>query len=253
MPLTDYDTVILDIEGTITPITFVKEVLFPFVTRGLDAYLDRAWGSDDLRTYIAQLREQARKDVQDSMTGAVLIPTETEAPAEEIKEAVKKNIHWQMAADRKIGALKSFQGFMWKDGYLSGELLGQVYDDVVPALEKWRKAGKKIYIYSSGSVAAQKLLVKYTDKGDLMEYFSGYFDTTVGLKVESESYKAIAREIGKEHDLGHILFITDNIKEVIASKEAGYQVVIADRPGNAPLGPESAAFQIVTAFDQIEH
>ncbi|KAF7731645.1 Enolase-phosphatase E1 [Apophysomyces ossiformis] len=252
MALSDYDTVVLDIEGTITPITFVKEVLFPYVTRGLDAYLDRAWGTEDLNNYIAQLREQARKDVQDKVGDAVLIPTETEASPEEIKAAIKKNIHWQMAADRKIGALKSFQGFMWKDGYLSGELLGQVYDDVVPALDTWRAAGKKIYIYSSGSIAAQKLLVGYTNKGDLSEYFSGYFDTTIGLKVEPESYKAIAREIGKENDPSRILFVTDNIKEVIASKQAGFQVVISDRPGNAPLGPESEAFKIVTSFDQIQ-
>ncbi|KAI9018598.1 2,3-diketo-5-methylthio-1-phosphopentane phosphatase [Phycomyces nitens] len=245
--MANYDTVVLDIEGTITPITFVKDILFPFVTQGLDSFLDRTWGSEDLKKYIDQLREQAKKDVENGVPEAVLIPTEG---SEEIKAAIKKNIGWQMAADRKIGALKAFQGYMWKEGYSSGELRGQVYDDVVPALNKWRDSGKKIYIYSSGSVPAQKLLVGYSDKGNLMEYFSGYFDTTIGLKTEVQSYVNIAKDISK--DPKQILFVTDNIKETIAAHQAGFQVVISDRPGNALLGPESAAFKIVTAFDQIQ-
>ncbi|CDH51237.1 enolase-phosphatase e1 [Lichtheimia corymbifera JMRC:FSU:9682] len=242
----DYDTVILDIEGTITPITFVKNTLFPFVTNGLDAFLDRTWGSQDLNQYISLLREQVNKDVENKLPGAVVIPMEGD---DDIKKAVKQNIEWQMAADRKIGALKAFQGYMWKEGYASGELKGEVYDDVVPRLNQWRDAGKKICIYSSGSVPAQKLLVGYSDKGDLMPYFSGYFDTSVGLKVEASSYTRIAQEINQEP--ARILFVSDNIKEIQAAKEAGYQVVISDRPGNAPLGPESKEFKIITSFDQI--
>ncbi|KAI8370432.1 2,3-diketo-5-methylthio-1-phosphopentane phosphatase [Radiomyces spectabilis] len=250
MASTEYNSVVLDIEGTITPITFVKEVLFPYVTRGLDAFLDRTWGSDDLKEYIQLLREQAHQDVQNKVSpAAVEIPTEEKSSAAEVKDAVKKNIQWQMAMDRKIGALKAFQGFMWREGYKSGELRGEIYDDVVPALDRWLTS-KKIYIYSSGSVPAQKLLVGHSTKGDLSKYFSGYFDTTVGLKTEVQSYKAIAQEIG-ETDPQRILFVSDNIKEIQAAKEAGYQVVISDRPGNAPLGPESAAFQIVTTFAKI--
>ncbi|CAO3631034.1 unnamed protein product [Mucor fragilis] len=205
------DTVILDIEGTITPITFVKETLFPYVTSGLSAFLDRTWETDELKKQVELLREQAKKDVDANMDQAVLIPTESEASADQIKSAVIETISWQMKADRKIGALKSFQGYMWKEGYESGVLRGVVYDDVVPALDQWKAAGKKIYIYSSGSVPAQKLLVGYSTKGDLMGYFSGYFDTTVGLKTESASYKNIAQLIGKENDTKSILFVTDNI------------------------------------------
>ncbi|KAK4518135.1 uncharacterized protein ATC70_001486 [Mucor velutinosus] len=249
--MANYDTVILDIEGTITPITFVKEALFPYVTSGLSAFLDRTWKTDELKKQIELLREQAKKDVDAKMEQAVNIPTESEASAEQIKFAVIETISWQMKADRKIGALKSFQGYMWKEGYESGVLRGVVYDDVVPALDQWKVAGKKIYIYSSGSVPAQKLLVGYSTKGDLMSYFSGYFDTAVGLKTESASYKNIAQQIGKENDTKSILFVTDNINEIFAATEAGYQVVISDRPGNAPLGPESKQFKIVTSFDQI--
>ena len=160
-------------------------------------------------------------------------------------------------------------------------------------MDQWKAAGKKIYIYSSGSVPAQKLLVGYSTKGDLMsvslflykrhtlninfffflkkKYFSGYFDTSVGLKTESASYENIAQQIGKENNTESILFVTDNINgslialniylstksnifcnlEIFAATKAGYQVVISDRPGNAPLGPESKEFKIVTSFDQI--
>ncbi|OBZ82677.1 Enolase-phosphatase E1 [Choanephora cucurbitarum] len=248
--MSEYDTVIVDIEGTITPITFVKETLFPYVTSGLSAFLDRTWDSEELKHHIQLLREQAKQDVEANISEAVLIPTESETSIDQVKEAVKKTIEWQMKADRKIGALKSFQGFMWKEGYESGVLRGVVYDDVVPAFDQWKAAGKKIYIYSSGSVPAQKLLVGYSTKGDLSSYFSGYFDTSIGLKVESQSYKNIAEQI-KEDQHHRILFITDNIKEVLAASEAGYQVVISDRPGNALLGPESEPFKIVTSFDQI--
>lgn len=249
--MANYDTVILDIEGTITPITFVKETLFPYVTSGLSAFLDRTWETNELKSQIELLREQAKKDVDTKIDQAIIIPSESEASVADIKSAVVETIVWQMKADRKIGALKSFQGYMWKEGYESGVLRGVVYDDVVPVLDQWKAAGKKIYIYSSGSVPAQKLLVGYSTKGDLMSYFSGYFDTSVGLKTESASYENIAQQIGKENNTESILFVTDNINEIFAATKAGYQVVISDRPGNAPLGPESKEFKIVTSFDQI--
>ncbi|KAI7866901.1 2,3-diketo-5-methylthio-1-phosphopentane phosphatase [Spinellus fusiger] len=246
MALSTYDTVIVDIEGTITPITFVKDVLFPYVTNNLEAFLNREWDTD-MEHHVELLREQAKTDIACGMT-ITSIPTEAVATREEIKAIVKENIIYQVAVDRKVSALKSFQGYMWKEGYFSGELLGQIYDDVVPALDKWTKENKSLYIYSSGSVPAQKLLVGYSDKGDLTKYFHGYFDTAMGLKVEKQSYLNIAAEINK--DPSTILFITDSIYESIAARKAGYQVIISDRPGNAPL-PPNTDFKIVTAFDQI--
>ncbi|CAO3577555.1 unnamed protein product [Absidia cylindrospora] len=245
---TNYNTVILDIEGTITPISFVKEILFPYVTGRLDVFLDRVWGTSELEHHIQILREQAEKDVVAGIEGALLIPTT--CTTENIKAAVKQNIKWQMASDRKIGALKSFQGFMWKEGYESGDILGIVYDDVVPALQKWQSEGKKIYIYSSGSVPAQKLLISHTKQGDLSKYFSGYFDTSVGLKVEKQSFMNIANELGIS-DTKSILFVTDNIHEIYAADQAGLQVAIADRPGNAPLGLVDPSIKIVTSFDSL--
>ncbi|KAG1289672.1 hypothetical protein G6F66_009297 [Rhizopus arrhizus] len=248
--MSNYDTVVVDIEGTITPITFVKETLFPYVVSGCKSFLDRTWDLPELKSYIELLREQAEKDVKDNVPEAVLIPTESEGSAEEIKSSIIKNIEWQVKADRKIGALKAFQGYMWKEGYESGELRGVIYDDVVPKFDQWISQGKKIYIYSSGSVPAQKLLVSFSTKGDLTNYFSGYFDTTIGLKVQTESYEAIAKEINKSSH--SILFVSDNIKEIVAAHQAGYQVVISDRPGNAPLDVESEQFKVITSFDQID-
>ncbi|KAL1936751.1 hypothetical protein VTP01DRAFT_885 [Rhizomucor pusillus] len=250
MSSASYDVVVLDIEGTITPITFVKDTLFPYVTTGLDAFLDRSWGSDSLKEYVELLRKQAEKDVNEAIKEAVLIPADTDASVDEVKEAIKQNIRWQMAADRKIGALKAFQGYMWKEGYENGQLKGDIYDDVLPRLDQWRADGKKIYIYSSGSVPAQKLLVGYSVKGNLLKYFDGYFDTTIGLKVEKKSYDNIAKEIGLAPD--RILFVSDNVKEIQAAKEAGYQVIISDRPGNARLDASSRKeFTVITSFDQI--
>ncbi|KAM3580642.1 enolase-phosphatase E1 [Umbelopsis sp. WA50703] len=205
-----YNTVILDIEGTTTPITFVKDVLFPYVTSGLYKFLTDTWASAELKQHIDLLRQQAELDAEAGMKQAVLIPDDTHGNADQVKAAVQQSIEWQMREDRKIGALKSFQGFMWKKGYDSGELLGQVYDDVVPALDRWKHNGCKIYIYSSGSVPAQKLLFGHSDKGDLLPYFSGHFDTSIGSKIESSSYNAIAQDISTQPS--EILFVSDNVK-----------------------------------------
>ncbi|KAF9156926.1 hypothetical protein DFQ26_009167 [Actinomortierella ambigua] len=146
-----------------------------------------------------------------------------------------------MQADRKIGALKDFQGYMWAEGYANGDLLGDVYDDVTKAFDQWKENGKKLYIYSSGSVPAQKLLFGYTTKGDLLH---------VGLKVEAESYTKIAQDIGVEPS--KILFLSDNIHEIKAAKKAGMQAIVVDRPGNAELSSEDRANHlVVTSFSDI--
>ncbi|KAL1918686.1 uncharacterized protein VTP21DRAFT_2708 [Calcarisporiella thermophila] len=245
-----YDVVVLDIEGTTTPITFVHDCLFPYVLENIEEFLEKNWGTDELKHYIRLLREQAEKDVEEKMENALPIPLETDTNSAQVKRAVIDCIRWQMSIDRKIGALKSFQGYMWKSAYNSGSLKGVIYNDVVPALEKWREQGKKIYIYSSGSVPAQKLLFGYSDKGDLLHYFSGHYDTSIGLKVERESYEKIAKDIGINPT--RILFVSDNIHEIVAANEAGFQTAISDRPGNAPLTEEARQkHRVVTSFLQL--
>ncbi|CAG8484471.1 2881_t:CDS:2 [Ambispora gerdemannii] len=233
--MTTCNIVLLDIEGTTTPISFIHDCLFPYVTENLTGFLKENWNSSEFQSYIQLLREQALKDVENGMTDAVIIPKESESDVKSIQHAVTNNIQWQMRVDRKIAALKSFQGYMWKSGFVSGELKGVIYDDVVTAFKQWKDAGINIYIYSSGSVAAQKLLFAYSDKGNLSEYIDGYFDTTIGSKLESQSYLNIYNEIGIQSPPSSILFLSDNINEIIAAKKAGLQTAIVERPGNPPL------------------
>ncbi|KAF9965871.1 hypothetical protein BGZ70_003916 [Mortierella alpina] len=251
--LRPYDLVISDIEGTTTPIVFVKENLFPYVTSKLAEFLKRNWSSEEMRENIEALRVQpmlrpllpkAERDVAEGLPEAVAIAKDSsEVTAEKVQEDVIASIAWQMKADRKIGALKAFQGYMWKEGYANGDLKGALYEDVVPAFDQWKDEGKKLYIYSSGSIPAQKLLFGHSEKGDLLHYFSGHYDTTTGQKIEAESYSKIAANIGVNPE--RALFLSDNIHEINAAKKAGFQAVVVDRPGNDPLSDEDRASNIV--------
>ncbi|KAF9994992.1 Enolase-phosphatase E1 [Entomortierella chlamydospora] len=239
-----YDAVVSDIEGTTTPIVFVKEILFPFVTSKLSEFLKKNWSSKEMKKAVEELRVQAAKDVADGLPDATLIATESaDISTEKVHEDVIASITWQMKADRKIAALKTFQGYMWKEGYTNGDLKGEIYEDVIPALDQWKNEGKKLYIYSSGSIEAQKLLFGFSEKGDLLHYFSGHYDTTIGQKIESESYTKIASDIGLSPN--RILFLSDNIHEIVAAKKAGFQAVVTDRPGNATLSEEDRKDNIV--------
>ncbi|KAF9355762.1 hypothetical protein BGX26_006162 [Mortierella sp. AD094] len=239
-----YDVVVSDIEGTTTPIVFVKENLFPYVVSKLPEFLKRNWSNEEMKNAVEELRVQAAKDVADGLPDAISIATESaDISAEKVQEDVIASIGWQMKADRKIGALKAFQGYMWKEGYANGDLKGEIYEDVIPAFDQWKNEGKKLYIYSSGSIAAQKLLFGFSEKGDLLHYFSGHYDTTIGHKIEAESYTKIASDIGLSPN--RILFLSDNIHEIVAAKKAGFQAVVTDRPGNATLSEEDRKDNIV--------
>ncbi|RIA86718.1 HAD-like domain-containing protein [Glomus cerebriforme] len=217
-----YKCVLLDIEGTTTPISFVHDRLFPYVKNNLINFLNENWNSPELQEQIQLLREQATKD---------------------IKKAIIQNIQWQMKINRKVGALKSFQGFMWKSGYESGELKGEIFDDVLDALKKWKEIGIKIYIYSSGSISAQKYLFKNSDKGDLLVYIDGHFDTSIGSKMEKSSYVIIAKEI--QFEPNEILFLSDNVKEISAAKSVGYQTAIIERKNNLPLSDDDRKDNVI--------
>ncbi|KAI1297748.1 hypothetical protein EDD11_006987 [Mortierella claussenii] len=246
-----YDVIVSDIEGTTTPIVFVKENLFPYVASKLPEFLVKNWSSNEMKEAVEALRVQANKDIADGLSAATPIATESaDVPSEKVQQDVIASIAWQMQADRKIGALKAFQGYMWKEGYGNGDLKGALYEDVISAFDAWKAEGKKLYIYSSGSIAAQKLLFGFSEKGDVLHYFSGHFDTTTGPKVEAGSYTKIAADIGVEP--ARILFLSDNIHEIVAAKKAGLQTVLTDRPGNAPLTTEDRASNfIVKSFLEI--
>jgi len=177
-------------------------------------------------------------------------------------EAFEAHVKDLVSQDLKIPYLKSLQGYLWLSGYESGELKCPLFSDVYPAVRKWVDKNMKVVIYSSGSIAAQKLLFQYTnveeqvakgsEKGDLRPLIGGYFDTTTaGMKVEKTSYEKIVGEVGGHAD--EFLFLSDNVREVEAAKEAGMKAVVVVRDGNAPLtGDEERRNMLVHSFAELE-
>lgn len=244
----DVSIVLLDIEGTTTSISFVKNELFPYVRREVGAYLERTWDTDETKQDVAALSRQIEEDVAAGLAGIQPLPGTGEQEA--VIAALVANVEAMMDADRKVAPLKTLQGHMWRRAYKDGTVAGHVYDDVIPALEKWRALGKRICIYSSGSVAAQKLLFGHSCHGDLLHFFSGHFDTSVGAKVDAQSYRSIASDLSCTP--GEVLFITDLDKEAFAADEAGMRVVVSVREGTAPLTQACLdAFPTITSFAEL--
>ncbi|XP_011305649.1 enolase-phosphatase E1 [Fopius arisanus] len=236
--------VVVDIEGTTTSISFVKETLFPYVREHLKDYIEKNWDNAEFKEDLEKLKEQVKKDETDKVEGLVAIISGT---PEEEKETLVKNVLWQMDNDRKTGALKQLQGHMWREAYKSGAVKGHVYDDVPKALESWTSASKKIYVYSSGSVEAQKLLFGHSCHGDLLPHFSDYFDTEIGAKVDSSSYKAILSKLSASPS--DVIFLTDVAKEAKAASEAGLSSILVIREGNEPLSvEEKSSYPTIQSF-----
>lgn len=235
--------ILLDIEGTTTPIKFVYEVLFPFARQHVKEFIQQHRESANVRADIVALKAEYLADVENGEKP----PAWRDDSDESWLESVTAYFHWQMKQDRKSTALKSLQGKIWEAGYLSGHLLSQVYPDVPPAFERWRKQEKNIYIYSSGSILAQKLLFAHTTYGDLSGYINDYFDTTTGPKRAAASYLAIAEKIALP--AGEVLFLSDVTAELDAARGAGMQTTLCVRPGNAEV--ESTTHPTVRTFDVV--
>eukprot|EP00897_Mesotaenium_endlicherianum_P000305 jgi/Mesen1/10275/ME000785S09552 len=237
--------IVLDIEGTTTPISFVADVLFPYARSNVGPHLRSTYGTPETQADIQLLREQVELDLAAQVAGAVPVPPQ-EAGQEAVVAALEQNVAAMIAADRKITALKQLQGHIWRVGYAKGELLGEFFEDVPQALSQWHQAASKIYIYSSGSREAQRLIFGYTNVGDLRPYLSGYFDTTTGPKREARSYAEIALSVGVDSPAS-ITFCTDILEEAVAAKAAGVNAVLLSRPGNAPV-PSNHGFRVLTSL-----
>lgn len=227
--------ILLDIEGTTTPISFVHDVLFPYSRLHLKPYLEQHAASPELQRDLARLADEHAVDVKDGQQPPPL---------------VEQYVYWLIDRDRKSPALKSLQGKIWKQGYLDGSLTSPVFPDVVPAMERWQSAGIAIGIFSSGSVLAQKLLFEHTEAGDLTRYISHYFDTGIGQKGESESYQRIASSLSL--DPNEILFISDVVGELEAASNAGIKTLLCIRPGN-PIQSGRERFQRMESFAGIDY
>ena len=213
---------LLDIEGTTTPIEFVHQVLFPYARARVRDYLQSHATDEDLRADTELLR---REHATESPRPADLPPWD---PATELKSA-EAFVYWLMDRDRKSTGLKSLQGKIWEAGYRAGELKGkgEVYADVRPALARWHQAGKRIAIFSSGSVQAQRNLFANTIAGDLSGFLSGYFDTTTGSKRDAHSYQRIATELRCRPE--EVLFVSDVSAELDAARGAGMRTALCVR------------------------
>ena len=207
--------ILTDIEGTTSSIAFVFEVLFPYAKQHLPVYV-RACAADHPQAAVLQaVRDEAG---------------EPEADAERVISILAQWMH----DDVKATSLKTLQGLVWQAGYASGEIKGHVYADAVAALQAWHQQGYALYVYSSGSIQAQKLIFGCSVAGDLTPMFSGYFDTTSGHKRERESYARIAQAI--KLPAAQILFLSDVVEELDAAAASGMQTCgLARELGAQPL------------------
>ncbi|KAJ4981552.1 hypothetical protein NE237_032389 [Protea cynaroides] len=240
--------IVLDIEGTTTPISFVTDVLFPYARDNVGKHLYSTYDTEETQDDIKLLRAQVEEDLHQGVVGAVPMPTNVGGKDEVIASLVA-NVEAMIKADRKITGLKQLQGHIWRTGFQNSELEGVVFEDVPAAFQKWHAVGIKVYIYSSGSREAQRLLFGHSNYGDLRKYLCGFFDTTIGNKKETRSYFEISQSLGVDEP-SDILFVTDVIQEAVAAKAAGLEVIISVRPGNGPL-PENHGFKTVQSFVEI--
>lgn len=218
--------IVTDIEGTTSAISFVHDVLFPYATRELPAFVR----DNESITDVAELLDDARREAGE--------------PGADTERVIEILLAW-IAEDRKATPLKALQGHVWRHGYERGDFTGHVYDDAADRLRRWSVSGIALYVYSSGSTGAQKLLFGFSDAGDLRPLFSGYFDTRIGHKKEAESYLRIIREIGVPAD--EILFLSDVAEELDAARDAGMQTCQLVRDDDVSIG----SHPIARDFDEV--
>lgn len=212
-------TILTDIEGTTSSIAFVRDVLFPYARRELPRFVRERGNEPEVRRWLD------------------LVATEGGGICSD--DVVVETLQGWIDQDRKHTALKALQGMLWRDGYERGDFRGHVYADAAAALRGWHAEGRRLAVFSSGSVAAQKLLFGHSEAGDLAALFDGFFDTGIGSKRDADSYRRIAQAL--QQMPGDIVYLSDVIAELDAAREAGLQTVLLDRREDYPLPRENAA------------
>lgn len=236
--------ILLDIEGTTTPIAFVSDVLFPYARVHLRGHLEQHAGVPEYETLLGRLKDDREAERQRGEA----VPAWVDAPDAARRAAAAAYVDWLMDRDRKSPPLKELQGRIWELGFHHGELVGEVFPDVPPALRRWHARGLPVAIYSSGSVQAQQLLFRHSSAGDLTRFLRAYFDTGVGAKADPDSYRGIARAIGRPP--ASMLFLSDSARELAAARAAGMQVRLSIRPGNS-APPADHDFPSIASFDEV--
>jgi len=224
-----YPVILTDIEGTTSSITFVKDVLFPYARERIAAFVRGHADEPDVAAQIAATAQEASVDACD------------------LDAVCDVLLRW-IDEDRKATPLKALQGMVWKEGYESGAFVAHVYPDAYDALRRYHAEGRRLYVYSSGSVAAQRLYFAHTTCGDLSPLFCGYFDTTIGPKREASSYRRIAGQIGAPP--GEIVFFSDIEAELDAAADAGMATRLLRRHSEGAQ-PAASRHLAATGFDEI--
>ncbi|MGZ5010249.1 MAG: acireductone synthase [Methylobacter sp.] len=219
--------IVTDIEGTTSSILFVKDVLFPYARANLAGYVQRHADAPQVKP----LLDDVRKEVGSELS---------------IEQVIAQLIQW-IDEDKKVTPLKSLQGLIWEAGYRQGDFKGHLYADAAAKLKAWKEEGLNLYVYSSGSVYAQKLLFGHTEYGDLTPLFSGYFDTHIGGKKEKQSYDTIVEQL--DIPANQLLFLSDIKEELDAAKDAGFETIWLVRDGTPD---PQAEHRQVNRFDQID-
>lgn len=218
--------IVTDIEGTTSSIDFVHQELFPYASKQLPAYVRQHQDEAEVASLLQDVRQLIAK------------------PQADVEQLIETLLQW-IRADNKATPLKALQGLIWSHGYKTGAFTGHVYQDVKANLNKWAAQGIDLYVYSSGSVAAQKLLFGYSDAGDLTPLFKGYFDTHIGNKREKQAYETIVSQLAMPAQ--DILFLSDVVEELDAAASAGMQTIQLVREQGMTTGDHA----VVNSFDEI--
>lgn len=230
--------VLLDIEGTTCPVSFVSGTLFPYASEQLEAFLDSRCHDPKVQNLVADVEAAWRQDHD----------PEAQALRRQRTEGVLPYLQWLIRRDRKLTPLKDLQGLVWEQGYQSGALTGPLFADVPRALKSWHADGLILAVYSSGSVTAQQLIYEHSNAGNLRALFNHWFDTRIGPKQNPESYTSIVSKLGVASR--QVLFVSDALSECEAAAAAGMQVVFSDRDGNP--GRDPGPFERIDTFDTLE-
>lgn len=224
--------ILTDIEGTTSSISFVKNVLFPYARRALPAFVAEHAQQPEVRRWLDAVAMEIGGACQDTL--------------------IVETLQGWIDQDRKHTALKALQGMIWDHGYRNGEFKAHFYPEVAAVLRGWHAEGKPLYVYSSGSVPAQKQFFGFSEAGDLTALVSGWFDTEIGGKREAQSYQRIVEAIGVPAE--QVVFLSDIVEELDAAREAGLQTRLLDRLDDYPMprnGEATHGHERVENFQQI--
>jgi 2,3-diketo-5-methylthio-1-phosphopentane phosphatase len=223
---------LLDVEGTIAPLTLTSDLLFPYARKRFPEFIERNKADESVRADLVLLAEENRAETGDGIPRLPQVSDAAEVATPRFRLDAMAYLMWLMDRDRKSTALKSLQGKIWKAGFESGELKPKLFVDVPDAFRRW-SAEARVAIYSSASVEAQRLLFRYSNFGDMTPLVASYFDTRTGAKVAGASYAAIAAAMQVAPE--EVLFFSDAVRELDAAREAGCGTRLVVREGNVPV------------------